>query len=372
MAEPNPETPRRGRPKGAASFPWRALFQQSTTPLFVLGRHRRLRFANAAWERLAQATLAESLGMACSTRRHSSRLAAAMSPTPEALAGRPVTSRRPAPSVKNGPPWWDVTFVPLAGTDGPLGFVGFIEVVGEAEPAASRKLTPVVAAVRDAHARSFPLDLLAGETLAAGRLLAQARLAARSAGPYWLRGEPGSGKSIAARVIHHAGLGREKAFVALDCEGLQPHLLDSVLFGHGGLAATDRVGTIYWREPAALPRDFQKKLFDWLTDGRATTPRAVWASARPALDDVRRPAAAGVPHRVRGVRGRAAAAARAARRPAAVPVAHPRTADGGGPGRSPSSNRPPWKSFAASRGRATGGSWRAWSHPRWRRRPAGR
>ena len=118
MATPPPPPSGKGRPTGSAGFGWRAFFQQSATPVFVLGRGKRLRFANAAWEKLTGAKLADALGMVCSARRSSTPLQAALAPTPEALAGRADRVRRPAPPGRNGPPWWDVTFAPLAG-EGP-------------------------------------------------------------------------------------------------------------------------------------------------------------------------------------------------------------------------------------------------------------
>ncbi|MDB5306587.1 MAG: hypothetical protein JWO38_789 [Gemmataceae bacterium] len=286
MPEPSPLPPRKGRPKGSASFAWRAFFQQTRTPVFVLGKGRRLRFANAAWEQLAGAKLADVLGMVCSARRHSSPLAAALAPTPEALTGRPDRARRPAPPNRTGPPWWDLFFAPLAGDDGPFGVVGFVTVVGEAVPAAARKIPPGVMAVRDRHAGDFTFALLAGESAAAGRFAAQARLAAQTAVPVWLVGEPGAGKETAARVIHHAGARRERMFVGLDCGGLQPYLIESLLWGHGGLAGSDRVGTVYLKDPAALPRDLQQQLVDLFTDDRPTTPRLICGSTRPAGDGV--------------------------------------------------------------------------------------
>src|SRR5688572_15088582 len=95
-------SPKKGRPAGSRSFAWRAFFQESTTPVFVLSKGRRLRFANAAWEKLTGVKLADALGMVCSARRHSSPLAAALAPPPEVQAGRPATARRVAPEVRTG------------------------------------------------------------------------------------------------------------------------------------------------------------------------------------------------------------------------------------------------------------------------------
>jgi transcriptional regulator with PAS, ATPase and Fis domain len=281
----SPSPNRKGRPKGAAALAWWAFFQRSRTPVFVLGKGRRLRFANPAWERLAGVKLADARGMVCSAHRHGTPLAAALAPTPEALAGRPDSARRPAPPGRTGPPWWDVTFAPLAGDDGLLGLIGFIAVVGERVPAAERKVPAGVMATRDRHARHFTLDLLAGTSPAAGRFVSQVRLASQTTAPVWLVGEPGSGKETAARVIHHAGTRRERMFVGLDCSALQPYLIDGLLAGHGGLVGSDRVGTVYLKDPAALPRDFQQRLVELFAEGKPATPRLVCGSTRPAADD---------------------------------------------------------------------------------------
>src|SRR5581483_10078150 len=194
-------SPKKGRPKGSQSFGWRAFFQQTATPVFVLGKGRRLRFANAAWEKLTGLKLADALGMVCSARRHSSPLAAALAPTPDAQAGKPDRVRRPGPHSRHSHPWWDITFAPLAGDDAASGIVGFITVVGEPALAVVRKIPPSVTALRDRHARHFGFDLCSGESPAAERFAGQLRHVAESEAPVWLVGEPGSGKETAARVI---------------------------------------------------------------------------------------------------------------------------------------------------------------------------
>lgn len=278
-----PMPSKKGRPKGTASFAWRAFFQQSRTPVFVLGKGRRLRFANAAWEQIAGTRLADAQGLVCSTHRHSSALAAAMAPTPEALAGKTDRSRRAAPQHRTGPPWWDVTFVPLAGDDGFLGIVGFIEVVGEAGPAATRKIPPAANALRDRAASRFTFDLFSGSERFAGQL----RLAAQLTTPVWLVGEPGSGKETAARVIHHNSPHREKLFIALDCLGVQPFLIESLLWGHGALHGSERIGAVYLKEPAALSRDVQLRFVDEFSANPGRGPRLLCGSTQPAAGDVK-------------------------------------------------------------------------------------
>lgn len=277
---------KKGRPKGSASFAWRAFFQQSRIPVFVLGKGRRLRFANAAWEHLTGHKLADELGLVCSERRSSSPLAKMLAPPPEALAGKSARCRRHAPNHRTGPPWWDITFVPLPGPDDAFGLVGFIEVSGEGSPAAARKLPANVMALRESHAERFAIDRVTGDS-ASGRYLAnQLRLAASVPAPVWLVGEPGSGKETAARAIHRASANRDRAFISLDCTGLQPYLVESLLWGHGGLAASDRVGTVYLKEPSRLPRDVQQRFLDQFAEP-CKFPRLVCGSVRHAAADVK-------------------------------------------------------------------------------------
>lgn len=276
---------RRGRPKGSATFPWRSFFQQSDTPVFVLGKERRLRFANAAWERLAGMKLADALGMVCTTRGNASKLAAAMCPTDDALAGKIDRARRPDPTTsRTGPPWWDVTFVPLTGDDGIIGIAGFIAAAGHSEPAAARKVSPFIAGMRDRQAQRFSLDLLRGESLISQAVVAKVRLAATISCPIWIHGEPGAGKQTAARVIHHAGAARERGFLCLDCEGLQPYLIEGLFFGHGGITGSGFVGTIYLKEPGNLPHELQQRMLDECAAG---APRLICGSAKDRLAEVR-------------------------------------------------------------------------------------
>jgi transcriptional regulator with PAS, ATPase and Fis domain len=262
---------------------WQALFARADRPLFVLSRHRRVRFVNPAWERLAGRPLADVWGAACGRAGRTDPLFRTLAPPPEAVAGRVATVRRPVPAARTGPPWWDVTFVPLTVGDAVAGYLGLIDVVAP-ETTPARPVPAAVGAARRAAAERLGVELFAGTGPAAARLVAQLRLAAGTDAPVWLVGEPGSGKETAARTIHHAGPGRERPFVAVDCGGLQPYLVESLLFGRGGLAG-GAVGTVYLKEPAALPPDLQLRLADWLLAPGG--PRAVCGATATAADAVR-------------------------------------------------------------------------------------
>jgi transcriptional regulator with AAA-type ATPase domain len=277
---PDPEPP----PKADPRFPWRAAFDRTTAAVFVVGADRRLRYANPAWGTLTGRPPADARGMRVSARRSAGPLAQAIAPPPEVWHGQPASVRRPPPDADAGPPWWDVTFTPLPNDRGrPPAVVGVLAVVGADLPkprAGSPAAAAAVAEFRRRHAAGFPFDLFAGASPAAGHLLAQARLAARTRVPVWIVGEPGSGKETLARVIHHNGPRGGRAFVGLDCGGLQPYLIDGMLFGKGGLVGSPHLGTLYLKEPAALPRDLQERI------AAARGVRLVCGSARPAADAV--------------------------------------------------------------------------------------
>ena len=145
-----------------------------------------------------------------------------------------------------------------------LGVVGVIVPVGQPGSTAGGKgLTEDLVAIRQRAVERASLARFDAESPAARHLRAKAELAAKTLAPLWLTGGPGTGKETLARAIHYHGTTRERAFAAVDCAGLQPYLIRSLLFGHNGLAETGRVGTIYLKSPEALPPELQAELIEW-------------------------------------------------------------------------------------------------------------
>ena len=95
---------------------------------------------------------------------------------------------------------------------------------------------------------------------------------ARSQAPIHVRGESGSGKELAARLIHVNGPRRDRPFVAVNCGAIPETLMESEFFGYRKGAFTgadaDREGffqaasggTLFLDEVAELPISMQVKL----------------------------------------------------------------------------------------------------------------
>ncbi len=266
-------------PPGRRSRWLALLFDRWVRPVFVLNQNRRIRYVNPAWETLTGVKKVDAYGLACVRRGPTDALARTLAPPTDAANGV-TTARRAIPGHAAGPPWWDVTFVPLAADDGTTGFLGFVSVV-DWDPAVPRaKLPATVAAIRTDHAATFTYELFAGTGPATERFQAQLRHAAASSAPLWLTGERGCGKETVARVVHHNGPSKERAFFGLDCAGLQPFLIEGLLAGKGGLIEARLIGTLYLKDPAALPRDAQQQLLGWLA-GPKPGPRLICGSTRP-------------------------------------------------------------------------------------------
>ncbi|MBU6483295.1 MAG: sigma-54-dependent Fis family transcriptional regulator [Betaproteobacteria bacterium] len=95
---------------------------------------------------------------------------------------------------------------------------------------------------------------------------------ARSQAPVYINGESGSGKELAARMIHLKGPRAELPFIAVNCGAIPENLMESEFFGYkkGAFtgAETDRDGffhaanggTLFLDEVADLPLAMQVKL----------------------------------------------------------------------------------------------------------------
>lgn len=116
---------------------------------------------------------------------------------------------------------------------------------------------------------------------------------ARTQAPVHISGESGSGKELAARLIHRLGNRADKAFVAVNCGAIPETLMESEFFGYrkGAFtgADTDRNGffqaadggTLFLDEVADLPLSMQVKLLRVLQEKKV---RKVGATQEEPID----------------------------------------------------------------------------------------
>ena len=116
------------------------------------------------------------------------------------------------------------------------------------------------------------MDKLTGNSAAIQRCKAMIRKLARSQAPVIISGASGSGKELAARLIHDLGPRDGQPFVPVNCGAIPTELMESEFFGHmkGSFtgAGTDKEGlfqaadggTLLLDEVADLPLGMQVKL----------------------------------------------------------------------------------------------------------------
>jgi two-component system response regulator PilR (NtrC family) len=116
---------------------------------------------------------------------------------------------------------------------------------------------------------------------------------ARTQAPVYISGESGSGKELAARLIHENGARREKPFVPVNCGAIPETLMESEFFGYKKGAFTgageDREGffqaanggTLFLDEVGELPLAMQVKLLRAIQEKRV---RKVGSTQEESVD----------------------------------------------------------------------------------------
>jgi two-component system response regulator PilR (NtrC family) len=116
---------------------------------------------------------------------------------------------------------------------------------------------------------------------------------ARSEAPVHITGESGSGKELAARLIHQKSARRDRPFVPVNCGAIPENLMESEFFGYrkGAFTGADadrdgffqaaNGGTLFLDEVADLPLPMQVKLLRAIQEKKA---RKVGATQEDAVD----------------------------------------------------------------------------------------
>jgi len=134
---------------------------------------------------------------------------------------------------------------------------------------------------------------LLGDSPPIGQVRTMIDKLARSQAPVYITGESGSGKELAARLIHEGGARRDKGFVPVNCGAIPENLMESEFFGYRKGAFTgaeaDREGffhaanggTLFLDEVADLPLAMQVKLLRAIQEKRV---RKVGATTEDTVD----------------------------------------------------------------------------------------
>jgi DNA-binding NtrC family response regulator len=120
---------------------------------------------------------------------------------------------------------------------------------------------------------------LIGSSPAFARVLQLIEKLAKLSAPVLIEGETGTGKDMAARVLHYSSRRRDLPFVPINCGGFPDSLFESELFGHvkgaftdahmdrPGLVDTANSGTLFLDEVDALTPKSQVAILRFLQDG---------------------------------------------------------------------------------------------------------
>jgi two-component system response regulator PilR (NtrC family) len=134
---------------------------------------------------------------------------------------------------------------------------------------------------------------LLGESPAMQQVREMIAKVARSQAPIYISGESGSGKELAARLIHEQGARHDKQFVPVNCGAIPENLMESEFFGYkkgaftGAEAERDGFfqaahgGTLFLDEVADLPFAMQVKLLRAIQEKQV---RKVGATAEVPVD----------------------------------------------------------------------------------------
>jgi two-component system response regulator PilR (NtrC family) len=136
-----------------------------------------------------------------------------------------------------------------------------------------------------------------GKLLGESQAICQARgmieKVARSQAPVYISGESGSGKELAARLIHEMGARHSQPFIPVNCGAIPENLMESEFFGYrkGAFTGADadregffqaaHGGTLFLDEVADLPLTMQVKLLRAIQEKRV---RKVGAPGEDAVD----------------------------------------------------------------------------------------
>ncbi|RZK82351.1 MAG: sigma-54-dependent Fis family transcriptional regulator [Pedobacter sp.] len=134
------------------------------------------------------------------------------------------------------------------------------------------KLNARILALENRISSKYSFDSILGTSKSIKQAISLAQKVSATTTTVLLLGETGTGKEVFAQSIHNEGARKSKPFVAVNCSGFNPELLESELFGYKlgaftgavkdkkGLLEEANEGTLFLDEIGEMNLDLQAKL----------------------------------------------------------------------------------------------------------------
>lgn len=142
-----------------------------------------------------------------------------------------------------------------------------------ASAARSARTQRFLHALTEPAVRQYRAEAFLGRSAAASETRASLeRLSSAPRAALFVGGELGSGKRLAARILHYGGIRSRGPLIEMRCHALPKDRLEATLFGHGagasgsapGVLERADGGSLFLDEIAALPPDVQAKLLRFI------------------------------------------------------------------------------------------------------------
>jgi DNA-binding NtrC family response regulator len=179
----------------------------------------------------------------------------------------------------NGVPWiWFAAGAVSADDAAAAVARGAYDVVDARGPGAGTLLAQRITELASVEPPVPATDRFVAASDAARAVLREVAQAARTSMPVLLTGETGTGKEVAARLLHEWSSRRARRFIPINCAAIPNDLIEAELFGYAKGAFTGSVrayegqltaaegGTVFLDEVDDTPLPFQVKLLRVLED----------------------------------------------------------------------------------------------------------
>jgi DNA-binding NtrC family response regulator len=189
------------------------------------------------------------------------------------------SGRRAPVAPADGIPWiWCCAGTPSAAASREAASRGAYDVISIGGSSGRERLSRRLQELSAARAAPADEAGFVARSAAARRLLREIEQAARTSQPVLLTGETGTGKELAARLLHALSARAKGAFVPINCAAIPNDLMEGELFGYAkgafsgavreyaGRVAAAEGGTVFLDEIDDTPHALQVKLLRVLED----------------------------------------------------------------------------------------------------------